>query len=79
MKLLIFVFSLMTALTGPPVEAPLAAGGCDPVLLAAGREESGESELTVVYGGRSYRFVSIQTRAAFERAPDTYLNPASPD
>jgi len=62
----------------PPVSArPLAIGGLDPVLLAAGREEMGKPEIVEVYDGSLYQFVSEPNRAAFAREPGRYARGGS--
>ena len=72
MKLLVFVFSLLSALLAPTEQATLAISGLDPVLLIEGSRQEGSEELTATYDGFSYRFATEKSLSDFRAAPDRY-------
>lgn len=67
--------SLLAAIGFVQAEPPpvvLAIKGLDPVKLTQRREVAGKEDLTVTRGRFKYQFCSQETKAAFEKSPESY-------
>ncbi len=72
-KLLFFAFAALLFVTVANA-GDLAIGGYCPVCyIAAGKAIKGDEKFTAEHGGKTYRFVSAETRDKFKAAPAQFL------
>lgn len=69
MKLLASAISMLTAFASPVVAQDWAVGGYDPVGFVSGRAAPGRSDISTLWKGQFWHFISEDNRARFESDP----------